>query len=513
MSWSSRAACLLVLVIALAAEDAAKPLDGRAYAIDVAAGGGAPARRATLRFAGDASTLDYGSDAALAFTYVTRSEGDSALGFDGRFVASATVLRGTVVGEAIKGEIIAGDDARPFAGVLTREAANLLERARERQLQRRPKEAIELYSELIERHRGDLANSAPALVYLVECCQSLAGDPQAATRWQELSSRYLTNPPPLDGTSTITIDQAKQDLLLKSWASPVVAPPGPGAVPNGDGGEAPSVAEDAPTAGPGVKPGEDPFAAFDRLDKDFVDRAKEQAKAGAAAVAEAAAKGPSWHWWIGAIGFGSPTARLDEALIRRREDEPLDGFVWGALRRVSYPRIGGRTLVRAQMLKVAAGTDPLAVESGEALIGVLYDDQASHGTYGVYDISVDVSHSDERDWIYDIDLTLSGLHGGYHEDDFGRSYRIGARLPGAVVRDLTSDQVRAVAGIDRIIDYKTGERRLATETYVHLNWQLTEHVLVYAKGAYCRDARREDGSDHSTWTGAIGFGWDFSGTF
>jgi hypothetical protein len=489
---------LVLLAAPLAGLDAAPPLDGRAYAIVVAGGGGAAAGRATLVFAAGQSRLDYADDASLPFTYEAHADAE-VVSFTGRFAAAGTTLRGSVVGEAIKGEVIAGDDARPFSGALTREAAGLLERARERQLQRRPQEAIGLYAELIEHHRGELAWSAPALVYLVECFQALAGDAAAEARWKELSTRYLSAPPPLDGVSTITIDQAKQDLLLKSWAQPTAA----------DAAVAKPADEVDKPAAPATR------GTRLRIDGNGIiveDDGDGKAAKPVETIRRDRVDGP-WSWWIGVIAYGGSTLRLDEALIRKRDEAPLDIDGWLALRRMSRPRVGNVGLLRAQTLTLHLGTDDLAEDAGAALVYGSYFDAASRGELGVYAFNAAYGWSDERGGVTDLDLRFGFAHVSANEDDFGWSYRIGGTLMGAVVEDLADSSVRGTIGVDRIIDYKTGERRLATELYARLHVPLSDEILLYLQGAYCRDARHPDGEDQSSYQGAIGIGWNLARDF
>lgn len=96
----------------------------------------------------------------------------------------------------------------------------LLDQAIEKQLQRKPMEAIELYRKVVEQDRDDIEHSSSALVCMVECFQLLKGDSHAEKLYAELMKKYLTTPPPLDGKSTLNLDQAKEDLLWKPWGAP-----------------------------------------------------------------------------------------------------------------------------------------------------------------------------------------------------------------------------------------------------------------------------------------------------
>jgi hypothetical protein len=457
--------CLIVSTFAhLSAQDGGV-LDGRVYIVDVAAGGGAAAQRAMLTFAGAESRLKYSDETTLTFTYEAHAAGDQAIiAFNGRFNGGETIVRGSVSGEAIKGEIVAGADARPFSGTVTRAAADLLAQGREKQLQRKPKEAIACYVDVIEHHRSELANSAPALVYLVECYQSLVGDEAAGAAWQVASKRYLSSPPPLDGSSSITIDQAKQDLLFKSWA-PIV----PAAIST------------------------DP-----ELTEIF-----------AKAIKQADKKNHDWRYMLGAIGLAGSSTRLDEALIRKRDDAPFDGQAYVKLKHM-WPSTS--RFDRAEYFLIDAGTDLQAEQDGEMLVQASLAEHIGLHDNNLLYVSGSVGHSEERGTVTTLDIVPSYLHFGYHDDDLGDSYRLGVRIMGGP-KTTPSTKLGGIVGVDRIIDYKTGERRLATELYAMLLWPITDDIGFYAAGAYCRDARHEDGEQDSTWTGMIGLEWHIDNHF
>jgi hypothetical protein len=93
---------------------------------------------------------------------------------------------------------------------------SLFDEAREKKLARQPKEAIALYQRAIADHRFDLPRSAPALVELVECFQLLKDDAEIAARYRELSAKWLSEPPALDGAA-LGLDAAEEDLLWQPW--------------------------------------------------------------------------------------------------------------------------------------------------------------------------------------------------------------------------------------------------------------------------------------------------------
>ncbi len=103
--------------------------------------------------------------------------------------------------------------------------SSLFDQASEMQLAHQPKEAIALYERAISADRFDLPHSAAALVNLVACFQLLRDDPGQAARYREVSARWLTAPPPLDGKSTLMLDDAEEDLLWKPWPSDGSAKP------------------------------------------------------------------------------------------------------------------------------------------------------------------------------------------------------------------------------------------------------------------------------------------------
>lgn len=97
------------------------------------------------------------------------------------------------------------------------DAATALALARLAGETRGPAAAIPRLVALIEGERDAVSVTGPALVHLVACFQRLKGDAAQAKRYIEIAAKYLTTPPPLDGTSTVTLEQAQDDLLWKSW--------------------------------------------------------------------------------------------------------------------------------------------------------------------------------------------------------------------------------------------------------------------------------------------------------
>lgn len=91
--------------------------------------------------------------------------------------------------------------------------------AQELMRQRKPKEAIPQLIKIIEEKRDKLEESADALIQLVQCFQLLKGDAAAEKQYAELSAKYLSKPPALDGKSLPTVDQASEDLLWKAWTA------------------------------------------------------------------------------------------------------------------------------------------------------------------------------------------------------------------------------------------------------------------------------------------------------
>ncbi len=110
---------------------------------------------------------------------------------------------------------------------LSDDAQAMLDRAREQQLARRPKPAMDLFRKVIEADRYDMAHAAPALVGLVACAQLLKDDSSQARRATELMKRFLSDPMPLDGAKALDLDTAEQDLLWKEWPPPPGKPAKP----------------------------------------------------------------------------------------------------------------------------------------------------------------------------------------------------------------------------------------------------------------------------------------------
>lgn len=95
--------------------------------------------------------------------------------------------------------------------------APAVSKAKEVMRSRNPKEAIPLLVGLIEEKRDHLEESAEALIQLVKCFQMLKGDATAEAHYAELSARYLSRPPALDGQSLPKLEEVSEDLLWKSW--------------------------------------------------------------------------------------------------------------------------------------------------------------------------------------------------------------------------------------------------------------------------------------------------------
>ncbi len=77
--------------------------------------------------------------------------------------------------------------------------------------------AIGAFAQIVCQDRYDLPRSAPALVRLVECYQQLRGQPAQRAAYATLAGSMLTDPPPLDGCSVLSLDAAREDLLWRSW--------------------------------------------------------------------------------------------------------------------------------------------------------------------------------------------------------------------------------------------------------------------------------------------------------
>ena len=96
-------------------------------------------------------------------------------------------------------------------------AAAPVTKAQELMRSRKPKEAIPQLVQLINEKRDTLEESTDALIQLVTCFQLLKGDAAAEAQYAELAAKYLSKPPPLDGKSLPTVDEASEDLLWKGW--------------------------------------------------------------------------------------------------------------------------------------------------------------------------------------------------------------------------------------------------------------------------------------------------------
>jgi hypothetical protein len=157
---------------------------------------------------------------------------------DGSFSGSRADVSiiGTMAGGRMSGTLSDAGATVAFHGVRSRkhysvslsgDAQSMLDRAREQQLARRPKQAMDLFRKVIEADRYDMAHAAPALVGLVACAQLLKDDSSQARRATELMKRFLSDPLPLDGAQVLDLGTAEQDLLWKEWPPPPGKPAKP----------------------------------------------------------------------------------------------------------------------------------------------------------------------------------------------------------------------------------------------------------------------------------------------
>lgn len=82
-----------------------------------------------------------------------------------------------------------------------------------------PRTATLKLIEIIRTRREDLAESSVALVELVRCYQLMREQSGIAQEYAEVMPKYLSKPPPLDGTSLPTLAEAGDDLLWRSWTA------------------------------------------------------------------------------------------------------------------------------------------------------------------------------------------------------------------------------------------------------------------------------------------------------
>lgn len=211
----------IVLLVALAGNAAGvepSPVAGRAFSLEMN-GDVLP-----ILFTADGIRIGQGrQEVALTFTE-SKMEGETFI-----FTASAPVgnshpqvtISGAVEGDLITG--IFGVDGQPMeeffgkSAVAPIDSEKVFAQARDLQLQRKPREAIPLFVQVIEHDRDDLAVAAPAVMHLVECFHLLKDDVTAGKQYQELAGKFLSHPPELDGSAMPTLDAVKEDLLWKTW--------------------------------------------------------------------------------------------------------------------------------------------------------------------------------------------------------------------------------------------------------------------------------------------------------
>lgn len=101
-----------------------------------------------------------------------------------------------------------------------REIPDALAHAHTLHLAHQPKQAIPLLQLVLDTDRFDLPDTAPALVELVDCYQMLSSDHASAKAYASFAATWLSQPPPLDGHSSLTLEQAESDLLWHGHPGP-----------------------------------------------------------------------------------------------------------------------------------------------------------------------------------------------------------------------------------------------------------------------------------------------------
>lgn len=92
-----------------------------------------------------------------------------------------------------------------------------LAKAKELQLQREPREALLLYTILVQRHSDMIEVAGPALAGLVDCYRLLRGDAAAEKAYADLATELHLDLPPLDAAEPPDAGKLAEQLLWRPW--------------------------------------------------------------------------------------------------------------------------------------------------------------------------------------------------------------------------------------------------------------------------------------------------------